>query len=190
MCHTGPLSSVLYSELWAKNIYEFKADVLARQIVLPFVVARGEDWKSCASPRSLSSSNKSNDKSSKSSTRTVLGVREEQENDDDDDDDDDGQNAFRGDEHRRSWSGMSEASSAWDDRLLIAGFGNKGTDAMAYEMAGVDRRDIYIINKESRIMCVGASDGGDDDNNDNNNEVSSSMEDGGGGVECSSSLGQ
>lgn len=26
---------------------------------------------------------------------------------------------------------------------------------MAYEMAGMDRRDIYIIDKESRILCMG-----------------------------------
>jgi len=171
MCHTGPLSSVLYSELWAKNIYEFKADVLARQIVLPFVAARGEDW---------------NDGRLPSSTRTVLEG-------DDDMFRDGGRENDGNDEGRRTWSGMSEASSVRDDRLLIAGFGNKGTDAMAYEMAGVDRRDIYIIDKESRILCTGASDGDDDinNNNNNNNEVSSSMEDvGGGGTDRLSSLGQ
>lgn len=111
MCHTGSLSSVLYAELVAKNVYEFKADVLARQVALPFVAARGEDWRS--------------------SIRRSNG-REDSE-----------------------FSRLSEASSFWDDRLFLAGFGNKATDAMAYEMAGMDRCDIYIIDKESRILCMG-----------------------------------
>ena len=112
LCHTGPLSSVLYSELVAKNIYEFKADVLARQVVLPFVAARGEEWR--------------------------LGSNGE------------------GNNHSRQYS---ETSFNWDDRLFVAGFGNKSTDAMAYEMAGLHRRDIYIINKDSRIICMGGDQG-------------------------------
>ena len=80
----------------AKNIHEFKADVLARQVILPFVAARGE--------------------------------------------------------------GRDSLPASRDDRLIIAGFGNKATDAKAYEMAGVDRRDIYIVDKESRILCMGGDD--------------------------------
>jgi phosphatidate phosphatase LPIN len=104
MCHRSSLSTVLHSELVSKNIYEFKADVLARQIVLPFVAAMGNQRgkpeyfeKSCTSDTTIS-----------------------------------------------------------DDRLFVAGFGNTLLDAKAYELAGMDRRDIYIINKESRIKCLGA----------------------------------
>jgi len=141
LCHTGPLSSVLYAELVAKNIYEFKADVLARQVVLPFVAARGEDWKK-------SSSNPRNGSDSCVRGESSSSITEES-----------GTNDLGG----RSWSGMSEASSSLrnDDRLFLAGFGNKVTDAMAYEMAGIDRRDIYIIDKESRILCMGVDDEGD-----------------------------
>ena len=126
LCHTGPLSSVLYSELVAKNIHEFKADVLVRQVVLPFVAARG-------------------DVALQNNTADNIDI----------------------DVPLRSSSGLSEASSFWgdDDRLFVAGFGNKLTDAMAYEMAGIDRRDIYIIDKESRILCMDgtAEEGSTDD---------------------------
>ncbi|KAL7473088.1 hypothetical protein ACHAXS_013491 [Conticribra weissflogii] len=105
LCHTGSLSSVLFAELVAKNVFEFKADVLARQVVLPFVAARGEEWKFFIRNHNISS------KGFKSSFR-------------------------------------------WDDRLFLAGFGNKVTDAIGYEMAGMDRRDIYIINKDSKIICM------------------------------------
>eukprot|EP00584_Thalassiosira_punctigera_P021098 CAMPEP_0172549584 /NCGR_PEP_ID=MMETSP1067-20121228/18610_1 /TAXON_ID=265564 ORGANISM="Thalassiosira punctigera, Strain Tpunct2005C2" /NCGR_SAMPLE_ID=MMETSP1067 /ASSEMBLY_ACC=CAM_ASM_000444 /LENGTH=711 /DNA_ID=CAMNT_0013336979 /DNA_START=281 /DNA_END=2416 /DNA_ORIENTATION=+ len=139
LCHTGSLSSVLFSELWAKNIYEFKADVLARQVVLPFVAARGEDWKPTNRGKF------GDDDCVQPSLMRNTSVTEEEEDAIEDKDNGDG----------RTLSGMSEASSFWDDRLLIAGFGNKTTDAMAYEMAGIDRRDIYIIDKESRILCMG-----------------------------------
>ena len=125
LCHTGPLSSVLYSELVAKNIHEFKADVLVRQVVLPFVAARG-------------------DVALENNTAHNIDI----------------------DVPLRSSSVLSEASSFWgdDDRLFVAGFGNKLTDAMAYEMAGIDRRDIYIIDKESRILCMdGTAEGGSTD---------------------------
>ncbi|KAL9191499.1 hypothetical protein ACHAXT_001205 [Thalassiosira profunda] len=126
LCHTGPLSSVLFSELVAKDIHEFKADVLARQVVLPFVASRGEDWKQ----RRNSAAGCDCGESPRNSTDAK-------------------------DASERSWSGLSEASSMWDDRLFLAGFGNMLTDAMAYEMAGVDRRDIYIIDRDSRILCMG-----------------------------------
>lgn len=42
-------------------------------------------------------------------------------------------------------------------KLFVAAFGNKDLDATAYQMAGVDSNDIYIINKESEISCVGKS---------------------------------
>jgi phosphatidate phosphatase LPIN len=152
MCHTGPLSSVLYSELVAKNIYQFKADVLARQVVLPFVAARGEEEYMPSSTTRGS--------------RTVLF---------------DGPPRYNivgdvnltskcidGDEagdiqiHRSSSGGISDFSSVCDDRLFLAGFGNKMTDAMAYEMAGIDRRDIFIIDKESRIICMDGTERKDD----------------------------
>ena len=38
--------------------------------------------------------------------------------------------------------------------IFLAAFGNKYTDAMAYEKAGVDLLDIFIINKKSEIMCL------------------------------------
>ena len=127
--HTGPLSSVLFSELFAKNIHEFKADVLARQVVLPFVAAWGEDWKK--KPPSPYCRSISEEVDVVVDSLDAAGSL------------------------RRSWSGVSEASAVWDDQLFLAGFGNKVTDAMAYEMAGIDRRDIYIIDKESRILCMG-----------------------------------
>ena len=127
MCHTGPLSSVLFSELIAKNIFEFKADVLARQVVLPFVAARGREWKYRAAGYVGS-----------------LEIFDEE-----------GVCDGVPISHREgSWSDFGKSTSPWDDRLFLAGFGNKITDAMAYEMAGMDRRDIYIINKESRILCM------------------------------------
>jgi len=38
-CHLGGLSEVLVTELWRRNTHEFKADVLARQVVVPFAAA-------------------------------------------------------------------------------------------------------------------------------------------------------
>lgn len=38
--------------------------------------------------------------------------------------------------------------------LLVAGFGNSLTDSVAYEMAGIRRDDIYVIDKKSRINCM------------------------------------
>lgn len=59
----------------------------------------------------------------------------------------------------RSESDVSEVTlNSIDDRLFLAGFGNRVTDVKAYEMAGMDGRDIYIINKESRIQCLGYRD--------------------------------
>lgn len=118
LCNTGALSSVLYSELWAKNTHQFKADVCIRQVLLPFVAARG----------------------------TV---------------NDDIEGADSNNMPQRTSSGLSEASSLYSttgsgnsERLFIAGFGNKYSDAQAYEMAGLSRKDIYIIDKESRILCM------------------------------------
>lgn len=117
MCHRGSLSTVLHSELVAKNVYEFKADVLARQIVLPFVAAIGN-------------------------CQHKLEASEHFDNN-------------KSDSIWRSDSDLSELTlNAADDRLFLAGFGNKATDAKAYELSGLDRRDIYIINKESRIQCL------------------------------------
>jgi hypothetical protein len=38
--------------------------------------------------------------------------------------------------------------------LLILGFGNTLADSVAYEMAGISREDIYMIDKKSRINCM------------------------------------
>lgn len=98
MCHRGSLSTVLHSELVAKNVYEFKADVLARQIVLPFVAAIGNSCKHQLRGSSF---------------------------------DDQPEHIWRNE------SDLSELTiNADDDRLFLAGFGNKITDAKAYELAG------------------------------------------------------
>lgn len=132
MCHRSTLTTVLYGELIAKNMYLFKSEVLQQQVVLPFVAARGEV-------------------NSKSRSRAVTTSDEPwspiSENADVTDN-------FGND---RTDSGMSADSSTWDDRLFVAGFGNKLSDATAYEMAGMDRRDIYIIDKDSRIRCMSGS---------------------------------
>lgn len=92
MCHRGSLSTVLHSELVLKNVYEFKADVLVRQIVLPFVAALGDF------------SIQSDDHS---------------------------------DEVSRRGSDLSElTANCADYRLFLCGFGNKSTDAKAYQLAG------------------------------------------------------
>jgi len=122
LCNTGALSSVLYSELWAKNTHQFKADVCIRQVLLPFVAARGTA----------------------------------------DDNDLEGADSNNNNMPQRTSSGLSEASSLYsltgcgsnNERLFIAGFGNKYSDAQAYEMAGLSRKDIYIIDKDSRILCM------------------------------------
>jgi hypothetical protein len=153
MCHTGPLSSVLYSELVAKNIYKFKADVLARQVVLPFVVARGED--ECIMPYPITRGNSTVPIDGPSKNRIDGDMNRTSK-------------CFDGDEavdlqfHRSSSGRTSDVSSSCDDRLFLAGFGNKMTDAMAYEMAGIDRRDIFIIDKDSRIICMGGTERRDD----------------------------
>jgi len=82
--HSGSLSQVLYTELWRKDIYEFKADILRKYVVLPFL----------------------------------------------------------------------RAGKPMNEKIFVAGFGNKHTDAIAYEMAGMKRQDIYIINKESTVSCL------------------------------------
>ena len=93
MCHRGSLSMVLHSELVLKNVYEFKSDVLVRQIVLPFVAALGDF------------SIQSDDHS---------------------------------DEVLRRGSDLSElTSSCADYKLFVCAFGNKSTDAKAYQLAGM-----------------------------------------------------
>jgi len=86
--HTGTLSTVLLTELVRKSTHEFKADLLARQVVLPFVAA-----------------------------------------------------------------GKEKSGS----RLFLAGFGNKKTDSLAYEMVGINPHDIYIINKNSVLVSTNAA---------------------------------
>jgi len=86
--HTGTLSTVLMTELVKKTTHEFKADLLARQVVLPFVAA-----------------------------------------------------------------GKEKSGS----RLFLAGFGNKKTDSLAYEMVGMNTHDIYIINKNSVLVSTNAA---------------------------------
>ncbi|GMI36333.1 hypothetical protein TeGR_g2771 [Tetraparma gracilis] len=83
LCHTGSIREVLVTELVKKNPNEFKADVLRRQVVLPFAAA-----------------------------------------------------------------GKSP-----NEKLFVAGFGNKATDSMAYSDIGIAMDDIYIINKSSTMMC-------------------------------------
>lgn len=39
-------------------------------------------------------------------------------------------------------------------RLLVSGFGNALTDSVAYEMAGISRNNIYMIDKKSQISCM------------------------------------
>ena len=43
-------------------------------------------------------------------------------------------------------------------KLFLAGFGNKAMDAAAYEMAGIEKNNIYIINKESNLVCMDGDD--------------------------------
>lgn len=40
------------------------------------------------------------------------------------------------------------------NKLFVAGFGNKATDAKAYHLAGMRKKDIFIINKSSELVCV------------------------------------
>ena len=160
MCHRSALSSVLYSELVAKNIHEFKADVLARQVVIPFVAARGGDDVNCKPTPYL---RKSSDNEEPATCR-IDGNENECSTEGVKDNDNKPSMFLR----RRSSSGKSSmvrsfseisefSSTAWDNRLFLAGFGNKMTDAVAYEMGGIDRGDIYIINTESRILCMGVN---------------------------------
>ena len=83
--HTGTLSKVLVTELVHKSTHEFKADLIARQVVLPFICA-----------------------------------------------------------------GKNKSGS----QLFLAGFGNKKTDFLAYEMAGMNSHHIYIINKRSVLVST------------------------------------
>ena len=110
-CHPGSLSTVLLTELWNKNTHQFKADVLARQVVLPFAAA-GRDCYIA---------------------------------------DDDANNS---DERKSSVSSRPGKQR----KLFLAGFGNKAMDAAAYEMAGIEKRDIYIISKESCLVCMDGDD--------------------------------
>jgi phosphatidate phosphatase PAH1 len=100
--HTGTLSTVLVTELVRKSTHEFKADLLARQVVLPFVVA-----------------------------------------------------------------GKEKSGS----RLFLAGFGNKKTDSLAYEMVGMKSHDIYIINASSVLVSTSASLEFEDEAEESDNEV-------------------
>lgn len=124
MCNVVPLTSVLFSELVSKNVHEFKSDVLQRQVVVPFVAARGEELR-----------NTKTAKSARALRTTELEDIDENNN-------------------PRSFSD-NYYQSPMDDRLFLAGFGNTLRDAMAYEMAGMDRDDIYIIDTKSRIMQMG-----------------------------------
>jgi phosphatidate phosphatase PAH1 len=130
MCNVVPLTSVLYSELVSKNVHMFKSDVLARQVVLPFVAARGHDWSKIKTAKSAR-------------TLRATELHEIDEN----------VRCFS-DSANRPFTEMSDPTMK-DDRLFLAGFGNTMRDAMAYEMAGMDRDDIYIIDTKSRIMCMG-----------------------------------
>mmetsp|Transcript_27972 Transcript_27972/g.32254 ORF Transcript_27972/g.32254 Transcript_27972/m.32254 type:complete len:372 (+) Transcript_27972:128-1243(+) len=85
MCHPGSLPAVLTMELVTKSADKFKADVLRRQINIPFAAA--------------------------------------------------GRNIN-------------------EKKLYIAAFGNKMTDARAYESVGMNSEDVYIINKKSDILCM------------------------------------
>jgi phosphatidate phosphatase LPIN len=135
MCHRSTLTAVLYGELIAKNMYLFKSQVLSQQVVMPFVTARGDV--------NLSKIRRSRDVTS--SDELWNSIIE---------DGDVPTDSYGND---RTYSGISADSSTWDDRLFVAGFGNKLSDAIAYEMAGMDRRDIYIIDKDSRIRCMSGS---------------------------------
>jgi len=86
-CHKGTLSEVLYTELIKRNTYEFKSDVIQKQVVVPF----------------------------------------------------------------------ANAGRLPSERLLVACFGNKDLDAVAYELAGAAKDDIYIINSRSEITCMASS---------------------------------
>jgi phosphatidate phosphatase LPIN len=134
MCNVVPLSSVLYSELVAKTVHQFKSDVLARQVVLPFVAARGEDWRNVTTAKSSRSLHVTElDEINETNARCFSDNFEQ---------------SFK---NERAMS----VPILRDDRLFLAGFGNTMRDAMAYEMAGMDRNDIYIIDPKSRIMCMG-----------------------------------
>ena len=137
MCHRSTLTAVLYGELIAKNMYLFKSQVLSQQVVMPFVAARGDvNWSS--------KFRRSRDVTSSDELWSSISKDGDVPTDDNYGND-------------RTYSGMSADSSTWDDRLFVAGFGNKLSDAIAYEMAGMDRRDIYIIDKDSRIRCMSGS---------------------------------
>lgn len=82
--HKGTLTTVLKTELLLKSTHEFKADVMARQVLLPFVAA-----------------------------------------------------------------GKKHAST-----LFVAGFGNKPTDALAYEMVGIEKSNIYTIDRGSLLVST------------------------------------
>ncbi|GMH63784.1 hypothetical protein TrST_g12047 [Triparma strigata] len=83
LCHTGSVRDVLITELVKKNPNEFKADVLRRQIVLPFAAA----------------------------------------------------------------------GRVKENKLFIAGFGNKLTDMKAYSEVGMSLDNIFIIDKKSSMLC-------------------------------------
>jgi hypothetical protein len=131
-------------------------------VVIPFVAARGE--VNCKTSPFLRRNSSDGGNFSVELTRTsdgdvhnsISGINDEP-----------GRTSSERSSIERSLSGMSDNSSTWDNRLFLAGFGNKMTDAIAYEMAGLDRGDIYIIDTESKILCIGVNEGvsvtGDDD---------------------------
>ncbi len=55
---------------------------------------------------------------------------------------------------------------AKNNQLFLAGFGNKATDAKAYHLAGMRKKDIFIINKSSELVCVDPEHGNNSDFSD------------------------
>mmetsp|Transcript_17406 Transcript_17406/g.22877 ORF Transcript_17406/g.22877 Transcript_17406/m.22877 type:complete len:275 (+) Transcript_17406:2-826(+) len=103
-CNLQHTHQVLLSELVYKDVAGIKADILVRQVVLPFAAARAD------------------------ATRT----RED------------------------TMSGTEETPSSLQQQphIFFAGFGNTTADCQAYEMAGMHRHDIYMIDKSSKIVCI------------------------------------
>ena len=64
-------------------------------------------------------------------------------------------------------AGRNELSCSND--LFLAGFGNKKTDALAYEMVGIRPENIYIIDKSSVLTSSHCDNSSSDDFDDYNN---------------------
>jgi hypothetical protein len=90
------LSSVLYTEMVTKTIYEFKSETLLRQVVTPFVAAGKEK----------------------------------------------------------------------DEKIFLAGFGNTELDAKAYSLVGMEKEQIFIIDKKSKLRNEIHVDGNGNSNGD------------------------